>query len=264
MYKPTSLAGEPSRSSGTITVSWGLMSIPLAVYSGSESVNVARNEYVDGLADHPAGRAIIDKTTGDIVTSDRIRKLAKATDGSLVELSDDEIAACTSPKGLAEIVSFVPPEGIWEYVPEDIAQVRPPSTKGKIDHGVSMAFSLLIQAMKERNVCALVKFSIRNAARFALITPDGYLIYVKTADQIRKAKALPVAPVDPKYLDLAMQLIDQVGKGAPVLKNDTAEKIREYVDVKATTGAVSVPTTPTIDPDADVAALLIASLGLPA
>lgn len=260
MYKPTALAGEPTRSSATITVSWGLVTIPLSVYSGSEEVRVARKEFVDGDPARPAGRAVIDKNAGFVISPDRVEKLAEADNGTWVKLDDDEIAACASPKGLAEIVSFVPMQGIWEYIPEDIAQVRPPNVKGKVDAGGTRAFALFLEAMRQREVCALIKFAVRGSAKFGLITPDANLIYVKSADQIRKPRPLPTVEIDDKMLLMAGQLIDQVGRGAPVIKNDTAERVRDYVNKKAADPALKPPAPFTVTPVDDIMSLLMGSI----
>ena len=61
--------------------------------------------------------------------------MAQATNGAWVELTDDEIATCTSPKGLGEIVAFVPTKDVGQYVGENLVQVRPKVTKGKAGPG---------------------------------------------------------------------------------------------------------------------------------
>lgn len=260
MYQPTALAPQPTRSAGSITVSWGLVQIPLSVYSGTEAVNVPRKEFVDGDPDRPAGRAVIDKRDGEIIDSQRVKKMAQASNEAWVPLEDDEVAACASPKGLAEVVAFVPLNSIFEYIPEDLAQVRPHQTKGVPDAGTVRSFSLFLEAMNRREVCALIKFSMRGSAKFALVTPDANMIYVKSADQIRQPLPLATVPVDEGHIDLALKLIDQVGQGAPVIKNDTAERVREYVEKKSIDGITATTPKVPVSPDTDLMALLNGSL----
>jgi DNA end-binding protein Ku len=259
-YNPTRQAPAPTRATSSITVAWGLLTIPLSIYTGSEASRVERKEFVDGDPEHPAGRAVIDKTTGEVVTADRIVKMAQNAKDQWVPLNDDEIAACTSPKGLAEIVSFVPSNGIWEYVPEGIDQLRPHATKGKPDPGVVRSYSLFLAAMEEADVCALIKFAVRNAARYGLITPNGDLIYVKTADQVRKPKELFTVPILPEHVQLAKQLIDQVGKGSPVITDETSKQVKAYVATKAVGDAPAKMPEVKVTPVDDILAMLMGSL----
>ena len=82
------LAPQPNRSTNSITLSWGMINIPCSVYTGTESVSVARKEFVAGT-DHPVGRVSIDKVDGTVVDRADVIKMAEATSGVMVELDDD-------------------------------------------------------------------------------------------------------------------------------------------------------------------------------
>ena len=75
---PMAEAKPPSRSTGSMTLSWGLLSIPLSVFNGSQATYVARKEFVDGKPENPAGRTIIDKSTGEMVDRSRIVSAAQS------------------------------------------------------------------------------------------------------------------------------------------------------------------------------------------
>lgn len=256
---PYAKAPAPSRSSGTIHLSWGLLTIPLAVYVGSEETRVVRKEFVDGKSDHPAGRAIIDKKTMQIVESSRIVKMAEAPNKSYVELTDDEIKSCTLEKGVAEIISFVPRSLSSEYVAEDIAQVRPPATKGVVNTSHAQAFTILITAMAHHDVNALIKFSLRGPARYGLLTPTGDLIYIKSADQVRQPLPLGLVPITDQHLELASELIRQVGIEDPEVLDDTAPKVQALIAAKASgTPAPAFP--PPVPMGDDILAMLTKSV----
>ncbi len=112
--------------------------------------------------------------------------------------------------------------------------MRPKRTKGKADPAATRAFALLLQAMKSRKVAALVKLAMRGPARFALLTPEGNLLLILTADAIRE----PVE-VDRDFkftaqeLTLATTLIDMVGVDTPVVIDDTAPVVQAAVNDKA-------------------------------
>lgn len=235
-YSLNAKANQPSRSSGTIMLSWGMMTIPLSVYSGSEEVRVSRKEFVEGDPSRSVGRASIDKSklpNIELVEAGDVTRMVQASSGAWVVMTDDEMAACTMPKGVAEIISFVPRDEMWAYLPEDIGQVRPQKVSGKANPAVVKAFSLLLTAMAGKDVAALVKFALRGPARYGLLCPNGDLIYVKTADQVREPLPLDLVPVDAAHLSAADALIDAIGSSAPVIVNETAEAIMTYVETKA-------------------------------
>lgn len=262
MYAIDAKAAAPTRANGSIVLSWGMMTIPLSVYAGSEETRVQRKEFVKGDPDRPVGRAAIDKSllpTVKVVEAGDVVRMAQATNGTWVELADEEIAACTLARGVAEVVSFVPRSSVWEYLPEDIGQVRPQTTKGKSNPAVEKAFSLLLTAMTKDDVCALIKFSLRGPARFGLLTSTGDLIYVKTSDQIRQPLPLNLVPVDQAHLDAASQLIAAIGTGAPKIVNETAEAVQKFVDAKAA-GKPAPAAKPVNNMSDDLMASLAASI----
>jgi len=259
MYALNATAGAPSRSNGSFTLSWGLITIPLSTFSGSEDVRVVRKEFVDGDPTRPVGRIVSDKNADTAIDPSHVIRMAEADTGAWVVLTDDEIAACSMPKGVAEIITFVKREWLFEYLPEDVLQVRPPATKGKQNPAQVKAFSLLLSAMLEEDVSALIKYAGRTGVRYGLLTYNGDLISVKTSDQIRARLPLDVVTLSDQERDLAKQLIASVGTSPVPIFNDTAAKVQEYVNTKAT-GVT--PTAVAVVPASsdDILAMLQASL----
>jgi non-homologous end joining protein Ku len=260
MYGIEAKAGAPSRSTGTVTLSWGLLTIPLSYYIGTEETKVARKEFFMGIPDRPVGRVMTDKATGTVIDSAQVTKMAEATSGTWVELTDDEIAACTLPKGLAEIVSFLPNKRDKGYIPEGTyAQLRPPKTKGKSNPAQEKAYCLLLAAMDDADVTALVKFSLRGAARFGILDTNGDLTVVRTSSEVREALPLPTVTLAPAERELAAKLIEAVGVGVPILEDDTAVAVQAYVDGKAAGHVAPTlpPPTPAVD---DLLAMLHMSI----
>ena len=241
----TSLAPAPQRSTTSFQIGWGLISIAVSAYTGTEETRVSRKEFlIDGDALVPVGRAAIRKDTGEIIDNAEVVRMAQATSGEFVALSDDEIADCTSPKGQAEIVSFVPIKDVGQYLAENQMQVRPQAVKGKVNPATEQAFGLLMAAMKKRKVVALVKVAMRGPARFALIDSEGTMTLVRTADAVRQARPLPTVTIASNQLEMAMSLIDAVGVDTPVLTDDTAPEVAKLVNAKATGKPVEVKVAP--------------------
>ena len=239
------LAPAPSRANQGITLSFGLVNIPLSVYTGTEETRVARKEFFQGDANIEVGRAAIRKDTGEVIESTDVVRMAQADSGAWVALTDDEIAASTSPKGLAEVVSFVKVKDAGQYLMETVKQVRPQRVKGKVNPAAERAFAMLNAAMKQRKVMALVKVAMRGPARFALLDHNGNLFLVYTADAVRYPMDLVVVPspaITEAELNVANMLIDAVGIDAPTLVDTTAPVVKAYVNDKA--AGVPVPERP--------------------
>jgi non-homologous end joining protein Ku len=241
-------ASEPTRSNNSFVLAFGLINVPLAVYTGTEETRVARQEFVNGDVDRPVGRAAIDKTSGKIVESSSIVRMATATSGALVPLGDDEIAACTMPKGVAEVVAFVPLDELFQaYLTENVAQVRAKGDKPAIKAANETAFAVLLAGMAEKGVAALVKVSLRGPARYAAITPEGDLYTLYSADQVREPRDLPKVKVQPEHVLLACNLIETIGVHTPCVTDDTAAAVQEYVNNKAV--GVAPVTAPLSEPN---------------
>lgn len=256
----TATAEAPTRVTTSFTLSWGLVSIPVGVYTGTEATRVTRKEFTTqadaGFVE--VGRAPIRKDTGDVIHAGEVDRYAQADSGEWVLLHDAEIAECTSPKGLGEIVSFVPVKDIGNYLAENQVQVRPKASKGKVDPAADRAFALLITVLAKRKLVALVKVALRGPARYGLLAADGTFTLVYTADAIRQPLPLPEHKFTEKELSLATTLIDAVGIDTPLITDDTAPVVQEYVNSKAS-GVVFTPAEPVV-PTVDLMAALSASI----
>ncbi len=240
--KLISTAEAPQRSTGTITLSWGLMNMSLSLYSATEKTDISRKEFVEGDTNRPAGRAIIDKSTGSIVDFGDVKRLVQATNGAWVDVTDDEMASAIGVKNVAEVLTFVPaPEAAEAYVVESYNQVRPKATKGVMEPASAQAFALFTTVLEKRNLVALVRLSTRGPARYALVTATGDLFFINSSDEVRKPRSMDLPEVNLDHLRVANQLVDAIGITLPVLPNETAAKIQAIADAKATGMVVEAP-----------------------
>jgi DNA end-binding protein Ku len=257
---PTASANPPSRAHTSITLAWGLVSIPLSVYTGTEPTRVQRKEFLNGNPLIEVGRSPIRKDTGDVVSNADVTRMAEASNGAWVVLTDEEIAACTSPKGLAEVQTFVPLKHVDAYLTEGLVQVRPKRTKNRPDPAATKAFALLLTAMGKRKVAALVKVAMRGPARYGLLMPNGDLRLVLTADAVRQRLTIDDDFTFSKQeMDLAGTLIDAIGVDTPVITDDTAPVVQRFVDDKAQ-GVTPPPPPATPAIPTDVMAAINASI----
>ena len=257
---PKSLAAAPQRGTYTVTVAFGLLNIECAAYTGTEETRVSRREFLNGDPNIPVGRSPIRKDTGEVVSNDDVVRMAEADNGAWVALSDEEITACTAPKGVAEIISFVKVKETGQYLTENVLQIRPKATKGKVNAASAKAFALLLTGMDSKKVVALVKVAMRGPARYALLDAMGNLFLIKTADAVREPRPLDIGfDFSKQELALAETLIDTVGIDAPVVTDDTAPVVQAFVNEKASGAPAPVVPTPAAIPT-DIMADLMASI----
>lgn len=254
------LAEQPVRATTSFTLAFGLVSIPVSVYTGTEETRVVRKEFttIDGNLVE-VGRSPIRKDTGEVIHSGDVVRYAQADTGEWVALNDPEIEDCTSVrKGVGDIVSFVPIKNVSQYLAQNQSQLRPRSTKGKEDAAASKAFALLLSTLKARKVVALVKVALRGPARYALLSQDGTFMMVYTADAVRQSRSLTEFKFSEQELALAGALVEAVGIDTPMLTDDTAPAVQAFVNSKAT-GVIATPVEAP-QPTIDLAAALMASV----
>ena len=229
----TTLAPAPARGTNTITLTVGLLPITLSTFTGTEETRVKRSEFFKGDPNISVGRSPVRKDTGEVISNDDVVRMALADNDVWVPLSDDEIADCTAPKGTADVEAFVPVKDMASYLAEGVLQVRPKREKGKANPATEKAFAVLLAGMRARKVCALVKVAMRGPARYALLTADGDLILVRTADQVRDRIPMTEVAYTKAEVTMVTNLIEAIGVDAPVITDDTAPVVQTYINAKA-------------------------------
>lgn len=260
-------AAAPSRSTSSLTISWGLVNVPVACYSGKEDFGVKRSEYT--AEGHKVGRKQFDKETGaDVAYSDIVKMFE--VDGQIVPLSDDEIDAIIQPvKGVAEVRAFVPLAHLvaGTYLPDGVMQIRPANEKsGKVKRpnpATEKAFALLMEAMKAEGVFALVHLAQRGKPVYAAILPDGRMLTLLHDEQVRAPLPMPDLVLSDAEVEMGRRLISALREDdAPVLCDEATVKVQEYAQAKVAGGKGFVPaeaTEPVAAAD-DLLAVLEASL----
>lgn len=280
-------ANPPGRSTGTVPINIGLITIHLALYSGTEDSATRRSSYIEvdvpDASDptktikvlHPVGVKSYDKITGNDVEKSDIIKCCESSDGTLVPVTDEELQQFLSENGTCEFVGFLDRDQYEaNYVPEKKYQVRPAKLKvaGKSQKGESpfaKPFALILDAMRAENKVGLVKFTQRGNAKFWALLPDGSFFSLLYDEEVRADLPLPVAEFSADEKKLAGQLVKKMTlKTAPVLADESSTQIQAFVEEKATAMAegreVVLPTVAeeeVPDTSGDLMAMLSASLG---
>lgn len=257
----------PSKATSNLTVGFGLVQIPIALYSGTDDgAKVRRSQFTD--TGDPVGNRPYNKATGEDYTGPIVKKV-QLDAVTAVELTDEEVEAVTGGPvaGMATIETFIPLSEIGStYVATSVNQVRPQRLTKAGKHfpnpGAERSFMLLCAAMAEAGVAGLVKIALRGPSRYAALTPDGQLLMLAFAQEVRADLPLPEVELLDAELALARQLIEGVGTSTPVLNDDAGVKLNEYVAAKAAGGETAkveafVAAT---EPETDLMALLASAV----
>ena len=197
----------PPHSIGSGTISFGLVSIPVRMYSAASSAGVSFN-----LLHAKCGSRIKQQTFCPVcnVVVDRAElvKGYEFTKDQYVRVTDDELKALEGEAGkLIDIAEFVPLDKVDPIYFEKTYYLGP-------DKGGEKAYRLLADAMTASARVALAKFVMRGKESLVLVraAQDGLMLHTMYfADEVRSFAEIDRglnAKIREGEMDLALKLID--------------------------------------------------------
>ncbi|HEX7383903.1 MAG TPA: Ku protein [Burkholderiaceae bacterium] len=234
-----------ARSIASLSLSFGLVSIPVKVYSATESAggigfnllhtcgSRVRQQYVCIKENIPVER-------GELVKGYEFDK------DRYVTFTPDELKALEdASRHTIDIVSFVPLDSV-DPIYYDKAYYLAPDKRGAKPYG------LLREAMRDSGRCALATWNWKGKQYVVQVRPgeDGLVLQqLLYADEVRSAKDLQVehADVQPGELALARQLIDQISADRydpSAFRDEEKARIQAAVDEKIAGKQVVVAQAP--------------------
>ncbi len=197
-----------ARSIASLTVSFGLVSIPVKLYSATEaSKAISFNLLHKGCGSRLKQQYLCIKEEVPVAREDMVKGYEFAKD-QYVTFTPDELKAMEEAgTHMAEITEFVPLESV-DPVYFDKAYYLAP------DKGGAKPYALLASALRESKRCALGRWAARGKQYIVMIRPvdDGLVMQqLLYAGEVRAMKDLdiPKTEVKPAELKLAQQLIEQ-------------------------------------------------------
>jgi DNA end-binding protein Ku len=222
-----------ARSIASLTLSFGLVSIPVKLYSATESASGVGFNFLS-----PEGARVkqqyVSETTGEVVARADMKKGYEFEKGQFVVFTPDELKALEEgATQVVEIVSFVPEKSVDPLYYDKAYFIAPDKRGGK-------PYSLLREAMHHSRRCALAKWSYKGKTRIVQVRPaeDGMIFQqLLFADEVRALKDLHIeeVPVTNAELQLALQIIDQVSEDAydpSAYEDEEKKRILEAIDQK--------------------------------
>ena len=197
-----------ARSIASLTVSFGLVSIPVKLYSATEASRaVSFNLLHKGCGSRLKQQYICVKEEVPVAREDMVKGFEFAKDQYVIFTPEEMKAMEEAGTHMAEITEFVPLEAI-DPVYFDKAYYLGP------DKGGAKPYALLASALRESKRCALGRWAARGKQYIVMIraVEDGLIMQqLLYAGEVRAMKDLdiPKTEVKPVELKLAHQLIEQ-------------------------------------------------------
>lgn len=200
-----------ARAIGSGTIAFGLVSIPVKLYSTVDTTKAVRFNYLsqDGSR---LKQQYIRASDGQIVErEDRIQGYEFAK-GQYVTFTADEIKAMyVESTNAIDIAEFIPLADVERLYIERVYYLGP-------DKGAARSYHLLKEALRTTSRAALANYAARGRSHLVLVRPysagdDSGLIMeqLKHQDELRSFADVPLEPteVNDDELDLALKIIEQ-------------------------------------------------------
>jgi DNA end-binding protein Ku len=225
----------PARSIATGTISFGLVSIPVRLFSATQpQASISFNLLHDKCHGRLKQQYICPRDDNEIVERDHMVKGYEYSKDHYVTFTPDELKALEEKASQQiEISEFVPTEKI-DPVYFDKAYYLGP------DKGADRAYRLLAEAMKATGRTALARYAARGKQYLVQLRPvDGGLVMQQLmyADEVRPFTDVeaPQGEVKPQELELAKQIIEQIANDEfhpEKYEDDVKKRIREQIERK--------------------------------
>jgi DNA end-binding protein Ku len=238
----------PARSIATATISFGLVSVPVNLYSSSETRSSVSFNMLHKKCNSRLKQQYICPKDNEVVTREETVKGYEFAKDQYVVFTPEELKALEEKAtGMIEIVEFVPLAKVDREYLDKVYYLGP-------DKGGDRAYRLLCEALKETGKAALGQYSARGNQYLVLLRPLNGLLameQLRYADEVRPTTevTIPAGEVKPAELALAKQFIEQTATEAfePQKYKDTVrervlETIQRKVDGQDITADVAVDT----------------------
>lgn len=224
----------PARPIASASISFGLVTVPIQMYSASESSgSVSFNWIHKGCGSRLKQQYICAREGSKVEREDMIKGYEFAKD-QYVTFNPEELKALDEVgTNTIEITEFVPANKVQRIYLDRPYYLAP----GK---GGDRAYRLLREAMKETALSAIGRYAARGKQYLVMLTPmeDAIMLeYLNYADEVRPLSEIPIPSGDIKEneLKLAINLVQQLATDEfrpEQYKDDVRERVLELINQK--------------------------------
>jgi DNA end-binding protein Ku len=240
----------PARALSTATISFGLVSIPVKLYSGAEPKSALSFNQIHKKDGSRIKQQLVNSHSGEVVPREEIVKGYEFAKGQYVLFEPAELktleAAATHT---IDIVEFLKAEQIDRQYLDKVYYLG-------TDKGGARAYKLLAQALTETGRIGIGKYAARGKQYLVMVRPMGdnglVMEQLHYPDELRSFAEVPIedATVKPAELKLATQLIEQAAsdKFTPeTYRDEVRDRMLELINRKVEGEDITV--APTAEPE---------------
>ncbi|SOY70961.1 Ku protein [Cupriavidus taiwanensis] len=222
-----------ARSLASLSLSFGLVSIPVKLYTATESSSAVRFNLLSKDGSRVRQQYISEQTQKVVERADMIKGY-EFEKGRFVTFAPDELKALEeSASHMVDIVAFIPEQSVDPLYYDKAYFIAPDKRGGK-------PYSLLREAMSRTGRCAIAKWASKGKSHVVQIRPvEGGLVFQQLlfADEVRNIAELNIeeVAVSEAELKLAIQLIEQASEeeyDPTQYKDEEKARILAAIDAK--------------------------------
>ncbi|HEX4388572.1 MAG TPA: Ku protein [Steroidobacteraceae bacterium] len=197
-----------ARSIGSLTVSFGLVAIPVKLYTATQSANTISFNLLHKSDGSRLKQQYICQKEGVVVEREEMVKGYEFAKDQYVRFSPEEIKALEEVGSHSvEISEFVPIESVDPVFYDKTYYLAP-------DKGAAKPYALLTEALRQSGRCGVGRWAARGKGYIVMLRPIGDVLAMQQlhyASDVRRASEVEVPKTEVKSaeLKLAQQLIEQ-------------------------------------------------------
>lgn len=250
------MAAMAARAMGTGTISFGLVNIPVKVFSANNTTEKISFNQLHAEKKTRLKQQMYDPETGEIVPREKIVKGYEYAKDQYLVVSEEELDALELATSRSmDISEFVPLDSVDPLYFENGYYLAP-------DKGAERAYKLLAAALTDARYAAVAKYVARGKQQLVVFRPlDGAIVMqqLRYSEEVKTLGEIPIpdAAVTEAELGLAKQFITAMAKpkfDITQYKDEYREKLRDMLDRKVKGEAVDL--TPQPAPAAKVVDLM--------
>jgi DNA end-binding protein Ku len=255
-----------ARSIASLTLGFGLVSIPVKLYSATESSSTIRFNLLTKDGSRVKQQYVSEKDQSVVPRAEMVKGYEFEKDRFVLFSAEELKALEESSSHMVEIMAFIPEKSVDPLYYDKAYLLAPDKRGGK-------PYTLLKEALRQSGKCALAKWAWKAKQYVVQIRPheDGLVLQqLLYAGEVRSLKDLDIeqVTVTPAELQLALQLIEQSSEEAyePEKYEDEEKKrilaaIDEKIAGRQIVDAIRSEEAPLGGQVIDLMAALQASLG---
>jgi DNA end-binding protein Ku len=236
-----------ARSMGSLTISFGLISIPVKLYTATQSNGTISFNLLHKTCGSRLKQQYICIKEGVTVERDDMVKGYEFAKDQYVQFTPEELKALEEIGTHAvEISEFVSIESVDPVYYDKSYYLAP-------DKGAAKPYALLTQALRETKRCAIARWASRGKANLVMLRPVENVLVMQQLHFAAEVRApseieIPQQEVKAAELNLAKQLIEQQASAkfdATAYVDDVRARIEAAIQKKVEGQEISVAEAPT-------------------